>query len=550
MPGQPSLYFTLFKKFQAIDHVQSATVHGAPGGGGTGFDLTDPNAAAGVFSLLVAGDPNPAENPLWAVLNSRAVGNAGYTPVTIASGPKAGSSYPTMPPGTPLGWTNFQVNPTSNKLVDVFGTWISDGQINDTPTTVIAGKPSSPIAGTLDSGVSLFVCSMPGDNGIRPGGVPSDFWATSLIFLTDQNTGATVFPGTLTAGSEYNLAAVIGNRGNANGGNYIEPPATAGPGIETAAIVMVFGTTISPGVELPSLSNLDVNDTNQIFEQYFLNSGQYDVVGFRLNVQTVYDGIAAAINAAVAGGTFNLGGATVDSWMHGPGAHLCAKVVIREQGGTFPAYGDTPITNNKIAQRNIAPFDADVTEMNPNPNIKWYNFIVGQPFFLKLPRAGANRLVLNADFPRDAFQLYLAITEDAFNRFFRDGRGGTIKGFKQLSCEDLCRSPLGNSAKPFPEAVVLRWENQTNAIELPAMPDRYLVGMSLGIEYDVKKLKPGSLGQINVAHYCRMPKLTPGTCCFEVEETLAGGFTIVGRAYDPNQKPQGQKSHQGHKGKK
>jgi hypothetical protein len=73
---------------------------------------------------------------------------------------------------------------------------------------------------------------------------------------------------------------------------------------------MVWNTVDSPGVELPSLSNLNVNDVNPLYSQYFLKSGQYDVVGFRLNVQTVYDGIIAAINQAVAGGT--LGGLTAD----------------------------------------------------------------------------------------------------------------------------------------------------------------------------------------------------------------------------------------------
>ena len=39
MPQQPSFYFTLFKKFQVLDHVQDdpPTLHGVSGGGGTGF---------------------------------------------------------------------------------------------------------------------------------------------------------------------------------------------------------------------------------------------------------------------------------------------------------------------------------------------------------------------------------------------------------------------------------------------------------------------------------------------------------------------------------
>jgi hypothetical protein len=65
---------------------------------------------------------------------------------------------------------------------------------------------------------------------------------------------------------------------------------------------------------------------------------------------------------------------------------------------------------------------------------------------------------------------------------------------------------LGNRAKPFPEAVVLRWENQANVIELPAMPDELYLGMSLGIEYNVKKIKPGTIGGINFIHGCLIPK--------------------------------------------
>jgi len=541
MPGQPSFYFTLFKKFQVIDHVQSGTVHGASGGGGTGFDLTDPNAPLGVFSatpgVLAPGDSNPADSPLWAILNSKAVGNPDYSPVPIAGGPRAGSGpWPTMPPGTPLAWTNFQVSPASNKLVDVFGNWIKSGQINDVPTTAIATKPPAPIPGPLDSGVSLFVCSMPGDTGVRPGTVPSNYWATSLIFLTDQNTGATVFPSSLTAGSEYNLVAVIGNRGNANGGNYLDTP---GPGIETSGIVMVWNTVDSPGVELPALSNLDVTSTNPIFEQYFLNSGQYDVVGFRLNVQTVYDGIIAAINQAVAGGTLNLGGLTADEWVHAQPAHLCSKVVIREQGGAFPNFGDTPINNKALAQKNLAPFDINVQDDHVVPNIIWKNFIVGQPFFLRLPGAGANRLSIESKLPRHAFQLYVGITQYAYDRFFGDDRDGAIKGFKRLCREELCESKFGDRAKPFPEAVVLRWENHADVIELPALPEKLYLGMSIGIEYNVKHIKPGNVGEVNFIHRCLIPKFVPDTTCFEIEDTVVGGFTILVRANDPFRGPQG-----------
>jgi hypothetical protein len=275
---------------------------------------------------------------------------------------------------------------------------------------------------------------MQNDVGSRgPGAVPpvpANYWATSLIFLVDPATGNTVLPSTLTAGSEYYLAAVIGNRGNTDGGNYVNPP---GIGIETAAIVMVWNTVDSPGVELPSLSNLDfINDDNPIFEQYFLKSATYDLVGFRLNVQTVYDGIIAALKQAVANG-LNLGGLTPDQWVHAQPAHLCAKVVIRQQGGAFPNFGDSPINNAHLAQKNLAPFDINVQEVSPVPNIVWKNFIPGQPFFFRLPGVGRNQLRLEVPrLPEDAFNFYVGIPTETFHSIFREGRGGAIKGFRPI----------------------------------------------------------------------------------------------------------------------
>lgn len=116
MPS-PSYYFTLFKKFQVVNHAPAGTFHGsgAPSGG---FDLKNP---AGVFGTsntgsLLGATTNPADSPLWAVLNSRASGNPGYSPVNVG-----GIDWPTMPPGLPLAWTSFQVSAPAPKLVQVFG---------------------------------------------------------------------------------------------------------------------------------------------------------------------------------------------------------------------------------------------------------------------------------------------------------------------------------------------------------------------------------------------------------------------------------------------
>ena len=45
----------------------------------------------------------------------------------------------------------------------------------------------------------------------------------------------------------------------------------------------------------------------------------------------------------------------------------------------------------------------------------------------------------------------------------------------------------------------------------------------LGIKYNVKKIKPGNIGEINFVHRCLIPRFVPGTKCFEIEDTVAGG---------------------------
>lgn len=521
-----SYYFTLFKKFQVINHVPEGTVHGAGVGG---FNLTDPNSVFGNSNIgaLLGGTTVPADSPLWSILNSRAMGNGAFSPVNVS-----GKSWPTMPADPlPQAWNDLQVA-AAPKLVDVFGAWISAGKVNDIPAGVIGSKPG-PVGATDPGVITPFVCSMPGDQGNRPGGVPGNFWATSLIFLVDPASGTTVNPGSLTAGSEYYLTAVIGNRGAQNSGIYNNPAAT---GIEASASVMVWNTFDSPGVQLPSLSNLDVNDKNGIYPQYFLNSGQYDVIGFRLNVQTVYDGIIAALNQAVANG-LNLAGLSPDQWVKAQPAHLCSKVAVRLNGGSFPNLGDLPTSTAQVAQKNLAPFDINIAASTPDPNINWKNFIAGQPLFLRLEGGGRNRLVLEARLPENAFKLYLGIPKQTFEQYFAEGRKGGIKGFRRVSPEELCESKLGDQAKPFPEAVVLQWQGGANQLEFPALPEGQYLGMSLGIEYSTKKIKPGTIGEVNLVQHTFMPKLKPGTRCFDIEEVVVGGFTILVRAFEPRSKP-------------
>ncbi|MEJ0075760.1 MAG: hypothetical protein WDO17_09985 [Alphaproteobacteria bacterium] len=528
-----SYYFTLFKKFQVFNHVPTQTVHGNPGFPTGGFNLNDPNAPFNPTNIgvspLTAGEFVSANNPLWAILNSRASGNPGFAPVTVA-----GNDWPTMPPSLTPEWTAFQVTPPAgSRFLDAFDHWIAvDHQTRDTPNGVIAAKPAS-FTGS-DPGAVPFVCSMPGDQGARPASIPN-FWATSLIFLVDANTGATVTPGTLDTGQEYYLAAVIGNRGNTNGGRSFNQPQ-----LQFAASVMVWNTFLSPGVQLPSLSNLTLNDTNGIYEQYFLRSGQYDVVGFRLNVQTVFNGIIAAINDAVMNG-LNLGGFTPEQWVHNQPAHLCAKVVARLQGTNFPNADTSPEQDSHIAQKNLAPFNVNLVSTDANPDIIWKNFLIGQPLFFLIKGAGKNTLLLTTGLGRDLFQLYIAMPARTYERLVRATKG-EMRGLKEVPVKEFeSRHPRKN-ALPFPEeAVILQVTGEAPALQFGPMEEGQFGAVALGIEYIPAKVPHGTHGDITIAQESLAARLDRGSGCYKVERAVVGGFTLQLRADDPNIDPKGRK---------
>src|SRR3989442_10300155 len=98
MPGQPSYYFTLFKKFQILNHVpaQSPGSHGDVSGPAGGFDLNNPNmpfTGSNRGQPIEVPDTNKTHSPLWVILNARANGTAGYTMVTIVGGTQNGSTW-------------------------------------------------------------------------------------------------------------------------------------------------------------------------------------------------------------------------------------------------------------------------------------------------------------------------------------------------------------------------------------------------------------------------------------------------------------------------
>jgi hypothetical protein len=358
--------------------------------------------------------------------------------------------------------------------------------------------------------------------------VPPDYWDSSLIFLVNPNDGTMFNQTSLAGGDEWYLAAVVGNRGDTDAGRYINDGLATGPQVLTAAFVMVFSTAVSPAVQLPSLSNLDVNDNSGTNEVYFLKQQppaqhQYEIVGFRLNVQNVFDGLVKATNQAVADGKLNLGGfSTVDWLKSGPGAHLCAKVVIKQPPDPFPTLGDTPFTDKRIAQKNLVPFKGDLAVVSPDPNIIWEYFTVGQPLhFLRFdPGLGINRLTLDARLPEEAFRLYVGMPRQAFDqKLNRDA----IRGFKLLPEETCLERGL---PRPFPESVILELVEKENALEIPALAEGEFVAMALGIEYSVKRLKAGHLGKITMVHRQTTPKVDLKRRCYEIEHTTVGGFTI------------------------
>ena len=316
---------------------------------------------------------------------------------------------------------------------------------------------------------------MPGDKGTRPG-VPSNYWATSLIFLVDPTTGNIVTPTNLAATAEYYLVAVIGNRGQTNGGRYLSQP----DALQAAASVMVWNTIDSPGVQLPSLSNLDITDKNGIFEQYFLRSGQYDVVGFRLNVQTVFNGIIAALNDALVSNPNLLGGVAPDVWVKQQPAHLCSKVVVRVQGAQIFRHSEqrrirTPASRRKIS----APFDPAINVNDPNPNINWKNFIVGQPLFFLIKGAGKNTLkILIDDALQGTFKLHLAMPAQTFERFVK-GADRQMKGFKLVDAKEFAASH-GRTPLPFPESGHLEPWSADNVARIRAVAEGHFSGHVAG----------------------------------------------------------------------
>jgi len=552
---EPSFYYAIFKKFQAV---AGGTV--APGFGHVNDDAS--SDLSGGFSLLHTQDQfglyghlgphasdytidnnntklnsaqqplnamsnDPLLNPLFVMLKASltpggAPGPGPYYFVTVNN-----QEWPVMPPpGYPGGavtndtWKGFNTN--APLLIDAFETWITNGKIDDAPKNApltFAALTQAQLQLKPFPGLSvnnnwplLFVASMPGDDGRRNGDhampivpidhVPPDFWNSSQIFLTD-NQGNTVFPQSLGSGEEYYVAAIIGNAGNWGAGRVFQG---VPPHMFVQGDAFAFNTFLSPNVQLPSLSNLDPQSINQQYEQYFLAKETYDVAGFRFNVDKVFAGLKTAMTNA--GFTpAQLGGLTIDDWLKG--SHPCVKIRITagENANTFKPEGNVPLTldsnprkDRRIAQHNLAPFDMTLMAIK-KPT--WKNFIVAQA------GAGLNGLTLQHGLPPAAVRVYIAIPRTAYEHYIdpKTSRGGAVRGF------ELVREAPGS--KPFPDAVILHQTSPDAVIRVADHGlgrERYF-GMAIGLEADPARLRDTRLSDVSVAHSTH-------------DGTVVGGFTL------------------------
>jgi hypothetical protein len=494
--ANPSYYFTLFKKLQVLGHVPEGTHHGAGIGG---FNLNHPSAVFGNTDIgsPLGGTNTASTNPLWAILNNKAIGGSGLIVID-------GQPWPTMPLFDTPAWEEFQMNAPAPKLVSVLGNWITAGKTNDIPTGVLGQMP--PELKKPRGEVSLFACNMAGDDGMQS--VPEHYWATSLIFLVDPETGSTVYPAQLAGSDEYYLAAIFGNRGGTGAGRFLPD---GGPKIECEAWVMVWNTGFSPAVKLPALSNLDIGAKTAGYEIYSLKPGAYDVAGFRLPVQTVFDGLVKAIDEA----DVDLGGLTPVNWIYDKNAHLCVRVIIRHTNQGWPAPEDTPLDSRRVAQRNLAPFAIDLQVQQSDPNIEWIHFMAGDGARSagRDTRAGAHTLSIE-NHVRQPVAIYLAVPRRSFETIV-DSNG--IHGFEPVAFVD---------GTPFTDAVVLRCTAARNSIPVQALGYGRFLAALLGIEYSVSKLKKGLAGEVSVIQRTATPVLDPPNYTYQIEWVTTGGFTV------------------------
>ena len=553
--ADPSFYYAIFKKFQSVSggnpapgfgHVNDDNSPDLDGGfsllqtqdqyglyghlGPHAGDYTIDNNNTHLNSQMMPLNPNsndPMQNPLFVMLKASLQQGGAPGPGPMYFVTVNGQEWPVMPPPnypgggvTSTDWLEFNTN--APLLIDAFENWITNGKIDDAPKDAPinfanliqaqAQLKAFPGLSVNNNWPLLFVASMPGDDGRRNGDhampvvpidhVPTNFWDTSQVFLTDA-LGNTELPASLKPGEEYYVAAIVGNAGNWGAGRKF---AGVPPHMFVLGDALAFNTFLSPNFPLPALSNLDPAAANPQYEQYFLAKENYDVVGFRFNVDAVFAGLKAAmVQAGFTPG--QLGGLSIEDWLKG--SHPCVKIRITagENVNTFTPQGNVPLTldsnprlDRHIAQHNLAPFDMTLMAIKEP---MWKNFIVAQA------GTGVNGLVMQHSLPLAEVRVYIAIPRALYERYIdpRTSKGGAIRGFEPV------REPPGT--KPFPDAVILQQTHSAAEIHVADHGlgrERYF-GMAIGLAADPARLRDTRLGDVSIAHRTH-------------DGAVVGGFTL------------------------
>ena len=561
MAAKTSFYFAIFKKIQLIAGVSlSGYPHCRLMPENLGFNLTSPDGngffhaldpveiaaefgpllplvsdatpANPVYPVLPPGAPNsnvPEANPLYAMLKASIKPNGGmvesyWDELTV---PVQGSAklWPVMPQCYDANdptefvkmWLEFN-KPPAVTLLTALHDWIVDGKPNDSPFQALGfGKPSH----VSNANPVLFVCSRTDDNGVRPTMGLEHYWSTSRIFLVNASgpsIGKKAYPAKLAPGAVYNLVAQIGNSGTMAGRC---PGYLSNVKVRVYADAFAFNTTMSTsGVPLPALSNLDPASSTAEYEHHYAPTDAYDLAGFRFDVDKVFSGLVAGVDAAVANGDLDLGGeASATDWVQH--SHPCVKVRIGIGGDAknkLPPTDALPTDNPRIAQSNLVMFEESFAAQPPQPPAPWYNFIAEQPlaFFTNKKGPSVIRLTLENALPPDAFTLLVAIPTRTFRRYFAGGKG--IAGLEPVPERELGKLLRGATLKPFPNAEILRATGSPASLELTVQARLRALGFSLGIVYDPKKRGVRALGSVSVVHEALRPRAR--------KATVVGGFTV------------------------
>jgi hypothetical protein len=332
--------------------------------------------------------------------------------------------------------------------------------------------------------MTLFVSSMDHDNGVRPGSVPAQYWNSSRIYVCDTLGKDLNFP-VFKAGAQHTIQALIGNSSPSGwaGATFGAPGSL--PPIQVICNAYCFNTFLSDAVPLPEMWTLDAPNAGFIYDQPVMGPVSYAVVGFRFDVDQVFQALhdkMTAHNYPPA----QLGFLTVDGWLKANNAHACVKVLMQsgESGNVvWPTDSALPSQDRHIAQRNLAGFDIGVVAMK---KIKWQMFMMSQA------GAGANALAIAHGLPRDAGRFYLAVPTQMWERYGAQVRGGAVhRGFEVVHDAD---------PKPFPDAVILRETTPGARLELLDHARERFFGMALGVEADPARLRGARLGDLSLVH--------------------------------------------------